>query len=181
MRTCWGVPSSFAIAALATGSAAAQPLHLTLLDRSPEFAAPGPSWAQPALAPPDGLPFAARWHDTDGRWDVSAVVRVVEESRVNAADFQTGGLFETEAVVERRFGGFRLGVAGYSAREAGADVGRSPRLGSMRWKGSAAGPVIGYDAAVFGQPATMSVRWYREVGAPGENGDTVSAALALRF
>lgn len=164
-----------------SAAATAQPLRLSLPDRSPDFATPGPSWADPRLAPMDLQPLGARWRGGDDRWDVSAVVRLAEDSRLNAADYQTGGLFETEAVIERRFGRFRVGAAGYSARQAGEDVGRAPDLGAMRWKGSAAGPVVGYDATLLGQPATMSVRWYREIGAPGENGDTVSAAFAVRF
>ena len=182
MKRCWGV-SIFAGAAALASAAAAQsaPLRLTLPDRSPEQATPGASWADPVLAPSDAAPLAADWRDQSDRWEISAAVRLVEESRLNAGDFQTGGLFETEAVVVRRFGDFRVGAAGYSARRAGEDVGRAPRLGSMRWKGSAVGPVVGYDASLLGQPATVSLRWYREMGTPGESGDTVSAAVALRF
>ncbi len=144
---------------------------------------PGASWAEPAMAPSDdgSRRFRLEWRDRESRWDISAAVNMVEESRLNAADFQTGGLFETEAAVVRRFGDFRVGAVGYSARDAGEDVGRGPKLGAMRWRGSAAGPVVGYDGEIAGQPATFSLRWYREIGTPGENGDTAAAAFALKF
>lgn len=142
--------------------------------------APGASWDQPALAP-EQPQLGVAWTGSTEDWDISAAVTFVEESRLSASDFQTGGLFETEAAVVRRFGDFRVGAVGYSARSAGEGVGRGPRLGQSRWKGSAAGPVIGYDATVAGNPATVSLRWYREIGTPGENGDTVSAAVALKF
>lgn len=150
---------------------------------SPERFTPGATWEDPALAPSDdgNRRFELKWNRPDSDWDISAAVNFVEESRLNAADFQTGGLFETEAAIVRRFGDFRVGAVGYSARGAGEDVDHGPKLGSMRWKGSAAGPVIGYDADVAGQPTTLSLRWYREIGTPGENGDTVAASFALKF
>ena len=148
----------------------------------PEQFAPGASWEAPQLAPNEIAPrLGVQWRGSNEEWDVSAAVAFVKESRLNAADFQTGGLFETEAAVVRRFGDFRIGAVGYSARDAGEGVGRGPKLGQSRWRGSAAGPVIGYDAVVAGQPTTLSLRWYREIGTPGENGDTVSAAFALQF
>jgi hypothetical protein len=148
----------------------------------PRQLAPGASWEEPQLAPDGAKPsLGVRWSGSNDDWDVSAAVAMVEESRLNASDFQTGGLFETEAAVVRRVGPFRVGAAGYSARNAGENVGRGPKLGQSRWRGSAAGPVIGYDAVVAGQPTTLSLRWFREIGTPGENGDTVSAAFALRF
>lgn len=148
----------------------------------PQQLMPGASWDEPGLAPDDAAPkLGVEWRGSNANWDISAAVGFVAESRLNAADFQTGGLFETEAAVVRRFGAFRVGAVGYSARDAGENVGRGPKLGQSRWRGSAAGPVIGYDATVAGQPTTLSVRWYREIGTPGENGDTVSAAFALKF
>lgn len=143
--------------------------------------APGASWEAPALAPEGKPQLGVAWTGSSEDWDISAAVTFVEESRLNASDFQTGGLFETEAAVVRRIGDFRVGAVGYSARSAGEGVGRGPKLGQARWRGSAAGPVIGYDATVAGKPATVSLRWYREIGTPGENGDTVSAAVALKF
>lgn len=148
----------------------------------PEQFAPGASWEDPQLAPNDASPrIGVQWRGSSNDWDVSAAVAFVKESRLNAADFQTGGLFETEAAVVRRFGDFRIGAVGYSARDAGEGVGRGPKLGQARWRGSAAGPVVGYDTTLVGQPTTVSLRWYREIGTPGENGDTVSAAFALKF
>lgn|GEM_PF-3227297 len=148
----------------------------------PEQFAPGASWDEPQLAPNDIAPkLGVQWRGSNDEWDVSAAVAFVKESRLNAADFQTGGLFETEAAVVRRFGDFRIGAVGYTARDAGEGVGRGPKLGQSRWRGSAAGPVVGYDTKLVGQPTTVSLRWYREIGTPGENGDTVSAAFALKF
>lgn len=187
----WGLPIATVLLMCAATAAQAQkpapaPLKLNFPGRDfadePRQFAPGPSWEDPQLAP-DGAPprVGVRWNNSSDDWDVSAAVGFVKESRLNAADFQTGGLFETEAAVVRRFGDFRIGAVGYSARNAGENVGRGPKLGQSRWRGSAAGPVIGYDAVVAGQPTTLSLRWYREIGTPGENGDTVSAAFALRF
>ncbi len=150
-------------------------------NKPPLQLAPGASWDRPALAPESHKPLGVAWSGSTQDWDISAAVTFVEETRLNAADFQTGGLFETEAAIVRRFGDFRVGAVGYSARSAGETVGRGPMLGQARWRGSAAGPVVGYDATIAGKPATMSLRWYREIGTPGENGDTVSAALAFRF
>lgn len=174
-----------ALTAAAFQAKPAAPLQLRFpgSDAAPERLTPGATWEEPALAPSDegSRRFALTWNKPDSNWDISAAVNFIEKSRVNAADFQTGGLFETEAAVVRRFGSFRVGAVGYSARGAGEAVGYGPNLGSMRWKGSAAGPVVGYDAEVAGQPTTLSLRWYREIGTPGENGDTVSAAFALKF
>lgn len=128
-----------------------------------------------------GRSFELRWRDEGGDWNLSAASRLVEESRANAADFQTPGLFETEAALVRKVGDFRIGAAGYSARRVGDKGRQAPKLGPMRWQGSAVGPVVGYDTTVGGKPATVSLRWYREIDAPGENGDTVSAAFTLRF
>lgn len=125
--------------------------------------------------------FQFRWRGQDGEWDLSAASRLVEESRATAADFQTQGQFETEAALVRQVGDFRIGAAGYSARGVGDKGKQAPRLGPMRWQGSAVGPVVGYDTEVGGKPATVSLRWYREIDAPGENGDTLSAAFSLRF
>lgn len=186
----WGLLIATALV-LAAPTARAQtsdsaPLKLRFpgndLSGQPRQLAPGASWEDPQLAPNEASPrLGVRWEGSSKDWDVSAAVGFVEESRLNAADFQTGGLFETEAAVVRRVGAFRVGAVGYSARTAGENVGRGPKLGQSRWRGSAAGPVIGYDAVVAGQPTTLSLRWYREIGTPGENGDTVSAAFALRF
>lgn len=164
---------------------AAPPLQLRFPGAysGPERFAPGASWEAPALAPSDegSRRFVLNWSDPDSDWDISAAVNFIEESKLNASDFQTGGLFETEAAITRRYGKFRIGAVGYSARGAGEDVGYGPNLGSMRWKGSAAGPVVGYDSEIAGQPATFSLRWYREIGTPGENGDTAAASFALKF
>ena len=166
----------------ATSSAPPLQLRFPRSYAATEPFAPGASWAEPVRGADDGSRrFRLDWQDPDSQWDISAAVNLVEESKLNAADFQTGGLFETEAAVVHRFGDFRIGAVGYSARGVGEDVGRGPKLGPMRWKGSAAGPVIGYDAEVVGQPATFSLRWYREIGTPGENGDTAAASFALRF
>jgi len=195
MMMRWGVPFvTVLVLGAAAGAAQAQQartpdsapqlqLRFPGSESAPERFAPGASWDSPALAPTDdgSRRFALKWRDADNRWDISAAVNMVEESRLNAADFQTGGLFETEAAVVRRYGNFRVGAVGYTARGAGEDVGNGPKLGSMRWKGSAAGPVVGYDAEVAGQPTTVSLRWYREIGTPGENGDTVAASFALKF
>lgn len=151
---------------------------------APQTLAPGASWDAPALAPvEDGEDrrLALNWHSPQSAWDVSAAVNFIEQSRLNAGDFQTGGLFEADVAVTRRFGDFRVGAVGYSARDAGENVGYGPSLGEMRWRGSAAGPVVGYDAEIAGRPATLSLRWYREIGTPGENGDTAAASFALKF
>lgn len=184
----WGLLIAAGLASAASIAHAQAPAPLKLkfpgndFSASPRQLAPGASWEDPQLAPDLASPsLGVRWNNSGKDWDVSAAVGFVKESRLNAADFQTGGLFETEAAVVRRFGDFRIGAVGYSARTAGENVGRGPKLGQSRWRGSAAGPVIGYDAVVGGQPTTLSLRWYREIGTPGENGDTVSAAFALKF
>lgn len=125
--------------------------------------------------------FRLRWKGKDSEWDVSAASRFVEETEANARDFQTQGLFEAEAAVVRRVGDFRIGAVGYSARSVGDKTRGGPRLGAMKWQGNAAGPIVGYDTRVAGKPATVALRWYREIDAPGENGDTVSASFAVRF
>jgi hypothetical protein len=129
----------------------------------------------------DPQAFEMEWRGDEGEWNLSAASRLVEESRANAADFQTQGLFETEAALVRKIGDFRIGAAGYSARGVGDKGKQAPRLGAMRWQGSAVGPVVGYDTNLAGRPATVSLRWYREIDAPGENGDTVSASFNIRF
>ncbi len=184
----WGllIATGFLLAAPTAQAQAPAPLKLGFpggdFAGQPRQLAPGASWEEPQLAPGDDHPrLGVRWTGSTKDWDVSAAAGFVEASRLNAADFQTGGLFETEAAVVRRVGAFRVGAVGYSARSAGENVGRGPKLGQSRWRGSAAGPVIGYDAVVAGQPTTLSLRWYREIGTPGENGDTVSAAFAVRF
>ena len=122
-----------------------------------------------------------RWKGQDSEWDISAASRFVEETEANARDFQTQGLFEAEGAVVRRVGDFRVGAVGYSARTVGDKTRGGPKLGAMKWQGNAAGPIVGYDTRIAGKPATLALRWYREIDAPGENGDTVSASFALRF
>jgi hypothetical protein len=145
-----------------------------------------------AIAPPrpdaftsgtaiDDPAYSIRWQGADNRWSVSGAARLIEESRLNAAEFQTGGLFEAQAAVVRRYGDLQVGAVGYSARQTGEGVGPRQRLGPMRWTGSAVGPVVGYRTRVLGQSATVSLRAYREIDAPGENGDSVSAGLSFRF
>jgi hypothetical protein len=138
----------------------------------------GDAWLRRGEAAPALKP---KWQGSKDEWDVSGAVNFIEETRTNAIDFQTAGLFETEGAVVRRFGRLRVGAVGYSARTVGDKAGRGPKLGAMRWQGSAAGPIVGYDATVAGRPATVSLRWYREIDAPGEDGDTVSASFAVRF
>jgi len=136
-----------------------------------------------AWTPPDeGVQsFTLRWKGEKSDWDVSSATRLVEETRANAVDFQTAGLFEAEGAIVRRVGDFRIGAVGYSARTVNDKAASKPRLGPMRWQGSAVGPVVGYDTQVMGKPATLSVRWYREIDATGPEGDTVSASFAVRF
>lgn len=134
-----------------------------------------------AWAVRDAPAFRLSWKGQDSEWDVSAASRFVEETEANARDFQTQGLFEAEGAVVRRIGDFRFGAVGYSARTVGDKTRGGPRLGAMKWQGSAAGPIIGYDTRIVGKPATVALRWYREIDAPGENGDTVSASFAVRF
>lgn len=122
-----------------------------------------------------------KWKGKDSDWDISAASRFVEETEANARDFQTQGLFEAEGAVVRRIGDFRVGAVGYSARSVGDRTRVGPKLGAMKWQGNAAGPIVGYDTKVAGKPATLALRWYREIDAPGENGDTVSASFAVRF
>lgn len=128
-----------------------------------------------------GPDLVIRWRDPERRWTVSAATRLLEETRLNAAPFQTGGLFEAEGAVVRRFGEVQVGMVGYSARQAGEGVGPSRRLGALRWTGSAVGPVVGRDVRLLGQPATLSLRYYKEIDAPGADGDTVAAGFAFRF
>lgn len=125
--------------------------------------------------------FKLRWKGKGSDWDVSAASRFVEETEANARDFQTQGLFEAEGAVVRRVGDFRIGAVGYSARSVGDKARGGPKLGAMKWQGNAAGPIVGYDTKIGGKPATLALRWYREIDAPGENGDTVSASFAVRF
>lgn len=186
-KRCIGLMATMMV--LATTAAQAQTVigpTLRLSDAAgdpwPERLTPGASWDAPALAPSDDdRRYGVRWQDPENRWGISAAVNFVDTARLNAADFQTGDLFETEAAVVRKVGVFRIGAVGYSARGVGDSTGRSPKLGPMRWQGTAAGPVVGYDTRLAGKPTTLSLRWYREIGAPGENGDTVSAAFALKF
>ncbi|MBX3480740.1 MAG: transporter [Caulobacter sp.] len=147
----------------------------------PLLASPGARQAFRAGDDDNAPGFELRWRGEDSDWNLSAASRLVEESRANAADFQTPGLFETEAALVRKVGDFRIGAAGYSARQVGDKGKQAPKLGPMRWQGSAVGPVVGYDTRIGGKPATVSLRWYREIDAPGENGDTISAAFTLRF
>lgn len=168
--------------ALPGGQSTALPLTFGQTADRPERFQPRPGDLDLTRAPPEpDRSFQLRWQDGDRQWDISAASRLVEESQRNAVDFQTGGLFETEAAIVRRFGPLRIGAAGYSARAAGDQVKAGPRLGAMRWQGNAAGPVVGYDAKVFGRPATLSVRWYQEFDTPGERGDTASVSMAVRF
>ncbi len=125
--------------------------------------------------------FRLRWKGETSEWDVSAASRFIEETEANARDFQTQGLFEAEGAVVRRVGDFRIGAVGYSARTVGDKTRGGPKLGAMKWQGNAAGPIVGYDTRIAGKPATLALRWYREIDAPGENGDTVSASFAVRF
>lgn len=136
-----------------------------------------------AWAPPEDevRSFTVRRKGETSDWDVSAATRLVEETRANALDFQTAGLFEAEGAIVRRVGDFRIGAVGYTARSVNDRGASKPRLGPMRWQGSAAGPVVGYDTQVLGKPATLSVRWYREIDTTGPEGDTVSASFAIRF
>lgn len=129
----------------------------------------------------DAPTLRLRWKGAESEWDVSAASRFVEETEANARDFQTQGLFEAEGAIVRRIGDFRVGAVGYSARSVGEKTRGGPKLGAMKWQGNAAGPIVGYDTKVAGKPATVALRWYREIDAPGENGDTVSASFALRF
>ncbi|MDO9335630.1 MAG: hypothetical protein Q7T61_04465 [Caulobacter sp.] len=129
----------------------------------------------------DAPNFRLRWKGEESNWDISAASRFVEETEANARDFQTQGLFEAEGAVVRRFGDFRIGAVGYSARPVGEKTRGGPKLGAMKWQGNAAGPIVGYDTRLGGKPATVALRWYREIDAPGENGDTVSASFAVRF
>jgi len=147
----------------------------------PPLTSPGSSRFNPSADALHPEAFEMKWRGEEGEWNLSAASRLVEESRANAADFQTQGLFETEAALVRKVGDFRIGAAGYSARGVGDKGKQAPKLGAMRWQGSAVGPVIGYDTNVAGKPATVSLRWYREIDAPGENGDTVSASFNIRF
>lgn len=173
----WELPTVVFIAVLAAGAADAQV-------RAPAFVQ-GLKPPQPAAlsqdAALDDAAYRVHWRDPRDRWSVSGAARLIEASRLDAAQFQTGGLFEAQAAVVRRFGDLQIGAVGYSARQAGETVGGRQRLGPMRWTGSAAGPVVGYRTRVLDQPATLSLRWYREIDAPGENGDTVAAGLSLRF
>ena len=129
----------------------------------------------------DAPAFHLRWKGEESEWDISAASRFVEETEANARDFQTQGLFEAEGAIVRRVGDFRIGAVGYSARSVGDKTRGGPKLGAMKWQGNAAGPIVGYDTKVAGKPATVALRWYREIDAPGENGDTVSASFAVRF
>lgn len=129
----------------------------------------------------DDPAWGLRWKNRDSRWSISGAATLIEQSKLNAAEFQTGGLFEAQAAVVRTFGDVQIGAVGYSARQTGEGVGAKPRLGAMRWTGSAVGPVVGYRAKVMGQPATVSLRAYREIDAPGENGSTVAAGLSFKF
>lgn len=163
-------PFIVAIAAVLTaGAAGAQ----TLTPPKPVALTQGTAIDDPA--------YNIRWQDREGRWSVSGATRFIEQSKLNAAEFQTGGLFEAEAAVVRRYGRLQIGAVGYSARQTGERVGGRQRLGAMRWTGSAAGPVIGYRTQVLEQPATLSLRWYREIDAPGANGDTVAAGVSFKF
>ncbi|HYE46905.1 MAG TPA: transporter [Caulobacter sp.] len=170
-------------ATAASGQALVDPADLRLAPvdgrLAPRIKDPGAleGWAS-AQEPP---PLRLKGADRRSEWDVSATTRFVEQTRADAIDFQTPGLFEAEGAVVRRVGDFRVGAVGYSARTVGDQAGRGPRLGPMKWQGSAVGPIVGYDTWVAGKPATLSLRWYREIDAPGENGDTVSAAFAIRF
>ncbi|MDB5470197.1 MAG: hypothetical protein JWR84_1757 [Caulobacter sp.] len=137
--------------------------------------------APDAWADRDAPAFRLRWKGKESDWDVSAASRFVEETEANARDFQTQGLFEAEGAVVRRVGDFRIGAVGYSARTVGDKARGGPKLGAMKWQGAAAGPIVGYDTRIAGKPATLALRWYREIDAPGENGDTVSASFAVRF
>jgi hypothetical protein len=174
---------------LAATSAPAQDLSAPSLDDirrgpadgrlAPRLKDPG---AQDGWASSKELPsIRLKASDKRSEWDLSATTRFVEETRANAVDFQTPGLFEAEGAVVRRVGDFRVGAVGYTARTVGDKAGRGPRLGPMKWQGAAVGPIVGYDTSVVGKPATVSLRWYREIDAPGEDGNTVSASFAIRF
>lgn len=183
------VATTFVFSALTALPAAAQQLNDPSLDNlrqrpidgrlEPRLRDPGAQegWAS-AEEPP---PIRLKAPDKRSEWDLSATTRFVEETRANAVDFQTPGLFEAEGAVVRRIGDFRVGAVGYTARTVGDKAGRGPRLGSMKWQGNAVGPIVGYDTKVGGKPATVSLRWYREIDAPGEDGNTVSASFAVRF
>lgn len=136
------------------------------------------AWTDPEKPAPA---IHLQWKGGESEWDLSAASRFVEETEANARDFQTQGLFEAEGAVVRRIGDFRVGAVAYSARSVGDRTRVGPKLGPMKWQGNAAGPIVGYDTRIAGKPATLALRWYREIDAPGENGDTVAASFALRF
>lgn len=165
----WELSTFVFIAVLSGGAAAAQ----SLTPPKPVAMTSGTAIDDPA--------YNIRWRDAKNRWNVSGAARLIEQSKLDAAQFQTSGLFEAEAAIVRRYGDLQVGAVGYSARQTGEGVGGRQKLGPMRWTGSAVGPVVGYLTRVAGQPATVSVRWYREIDAPGENGDTVAAGVSFRF
>jgi hypothetical protein len=163
--------------------AALEPVPLSPADGrlEPLLPSPGSRTGDWQVRGEQPVAYKPQWQGSKDEWDVSGAVNFIEESRANAVDFQTGGLFETEGAVVRRFGNIRVGAVAYTARSVGDKAGRGPKLGAMKWQGSAAGPIVGYDATVAGRPATVSLRWYREIDTPGEEGDTVSASFAVRF
>lgn len=183
------VPALLVVSATAAMPAAAQQLIDPSLDSlrqrpidgrlEPRLRDPGAQDGWAAADEPPSIRIKAP--DKRSEWDLSASTRFVEETRANAIDFQTPGLFEAEGAVVRRVGDFRVGAVGYTARTVGDKAGRGPRLGPMKWQGNAVGPIVGYDTSVVGKPATISLRWYREIDAPGEDGNTVSASFAVRF
>ena len=179
---------SFAGALTCAGLAHAQALKDPTLERlrvAPAEGALAASLIEPdapdAWSVRDAPTFRLRWKGEESEWDVSAASRFIEETEANARDFQTQGLFEAEGAIVRRVGDFRVGAVGYSARTVGDKTRGGPKLGAMKWQGNAAGPIVGYDTKIGGKPATLALRWYREIDAPGENGDTVSASFAIRF
>ncbi len=187
-ETCLTLAGLLALSGAAAAHAQARPDRPTTPPRStpsdsrlaPSLTALGApdAWKDPAQPAPA---IHLQWKGSDSAWDLSAASRFVEEAEANARDFQSQGLFEAEGAVVRRIGDFRVGAVGYSARSVGDRTRVGPRLGPMKWQGSAAGPIVGYDTRIAGKPATLALRWYREIDAPGENGDTVAASFALRF
>lgn len=177
---------SFVGAMTCAGVASAQSLNDPTLERlrvapaggglAARLSEPG---APDAWADRDAPTLHLRWKGQESNWDISAASRFVEETEANARDFQTQGLFEAEGAVVRRVGDFRVGAVGYSARTVGEKG--APKLGAMKWQGNAVGPIVWYDTRIGKKPATLSLRLYREIDAPGENGDTVSASFSMRF
>jgi len=129
--------------------------------------------------------FAITYFDPATGWDVSGNFIYVGQTTNNATDYQTGGTFNLDWAIGKRFGEglqWEAGVAGNVVDQVAGDSGSGAKLGAFEEFSFGLGPAISYGTKFSNVPVTFSAKWEHDVDTTNTfKGDVVTVSATASF